>query len=68
MNPQSQKEDACATRPGLATACWCTLRTCPYSNLTRLFNQYRGSLACFSDDVQARPPSFFFAFFLGRAC
>ncbi len=30
-------------------------------NLTRLVNQYRGSLACFSDDVQARclpePPS-----------
>jgi len=25
-----------------------------YSNLTRLFNQNRGSLACFSDDVQVR--------------
>lgn len=25
-----------------------------YANLTRLFNQYRGSLACFSDDVQVR--------------
>lgn len=23
-----------------------------YANLSRLFNQYRGSLACFSDDVQ----------------
>ena len=26
-------------------------------NLTRLVNQYRGSLACFSDDVQARCPA-----------
>lgn len=23
-----------------------------YANLTHLFNQYRGSLACFSEDVQ----------------
>ena len=31
-----------------------------YANLTRLFNQYRGSLACFSDDVQVSGPASWF--------
>ena len=67
MNPQSQRKMlAHAARFGNSVLVH--FEDMSYSNLTRLFNQYRGSLACFSDDVQARPPSFFFAFFLGRAC
>jgi hypothetical protein len=40
-----------------------------YANLTHLFNQYRGSLACFSDDVQVRDAALSCSFFtLSQLC